>query len=649
MVTGNSPIITVIIPVYNVEKYLRKCLDSVINQTYTNLEIICVDDGSSDNSGAILDEYAQKDSRIIVIHQGNAGVSAARNKGLDMATGEYIAFVDSDDWLESECYEAAINAFQNDTTIDLVQWFANVINTRKASEKEYQNIKNWHKPKFAGKTTLTPFIISKMLYSPCCNLFKADIIKSLNLRFLNYEVAEDVLFISMYNSKVNNVYFINEALYNYILTETSAMKKYTDNPLALLEKHINCTIECFKFYNKLNQDILFNTVIFHKFKSNILWDLNFIQFDIKTCELLKTFVSQLPQNFYWGEEIKYIRENKFYKIKQCKLPQKSFGNNILGLKIYSIKNPYIKIILFGIKLNIHYQKIFSIKNINETHKMINILGIRIKIKKNKKTKNINNNFETDKKLTLNQLKDFIFNETFLANVIQNTHSKTFAQFKNCNTGKDIVIVASGPTMFYYSPIEDAVHIGVNKVYQDKKLKIDYLFAQDYGAVKPYLSEFLEYPCTKFLGDYMFHSATIDKCIIPQNYRNAKDTYTYYSSYPKQFLYPDIANFPLLDLGTIVFPAIHFAFYTNPKRIYLVGCDCSNAGYFDKTQQRYSSEHLVEKWKTIKKFRDIYYPDIEIISINPVGLKGMFKDIYTEEYLNQVNKEINDENSSYSCV
>ena len=86
--------VSVIVPVYNVEKYLHKCLDSIINQTYRNLEIILVDDGSPDNCGAICDEYAQKDSRIKVIHQKNGGLSAARNTGLDCAVGEYISFVD---------------------------------------------------------------------------------------------------------------------------------------------------------------------------------------------------------------------------------------------------------------------------------------------------------------------------------------------------------------------------------------------------------------------------------------------------------------------------------------------------------------------------------------------------------------------------
>ena len=104
----DNPLISVIVPVYNVEPYLRKCLDSIVNQTYKNLDIILVDDGSTDNSGAICDEYTQKDDRIIVIHQANAGQSAARNAALDTMRGEYVMFVDSDDWLEIEACETSL-------------------------------------------------------------------------------------------------------------------------------------------------------------------------------------------------------------------------------------------------------------------------------------------------------------------------------------------------------------------------------------------------------------------------------------------------------------------------------------------------------------------------------------------------------------
>lgn len=118
-----TPLISVIIPVYNVEKYLRRCLDSVIAQTYQNLEIICIDDGSIDDSGKICDQYAVRDARIKVIHQENRGLSAARNKGLDAAEGEYIAFVDSDDYILEDMYKKMLDKLL-DYSVDLCvcQW-----------------------------------------------------------------------------------------------------------------------------------------------------------------------------------------------------------------------------------------------------------------------------------------------------------------------------------------------------------------------------------------------------------------------------------------------------------------------------------------------------------------------------------------------
>ena len=102
---GQETLLSVIIPVYNVEEYLTKCVDSILDQTYQNLEVILVNDGSRDNSGSICDLLAQKDSRVRVIHKENGGLSSARNAGMDAAAGEYITFVDSDDWLETDAYE----------------------------------------------------------------------------------------------------------------------------------------------------------------------------------------------------------------------------------------------------------------------------------------------------------------------------------------------------------------------------------------------------------------------------------------------------------------------------------------------------------------------------------------------------------------
>lgn len=119
-----NPLISVIVPIYNVESYLKKCVDSILNQTYTNLEIIMVDDGSPDGCPAICDEYAVKDGRIRVIHKENGGVSSARNAGMAAAAGDYIGFTDSDDWIEPDMFERLVgNALKYKTDISVCGTF----------------------------------------------------------------------------------------------------------------------------------------------------------------------------------------------------------------------------------------------------------------------------------------------------------------------------------------------------------------------------------------------------------------------------------------------------------------------------------------------------------------------------------------------
>lgn len=111
---NRSELISIIVPVYKVEKYLDKCVESIVEQTYKNLEIILVDDGSPDNCPAMCDEWAKKDSRIKVIHKKNGGLSSARNAGLDGCTGDYIYFLDSDDYIADNCIEMLFNAIVSD-------------------------------------------------------------------------------------------------------------------------------------------------------------------------------------------------------------------------------------------------------------------------------------------------------------------------------------------------------------------------------------------------------------------------------------------------------------------------------------------------------------------------------------------------------
>ena len=117
-----NDIISVVIPVYNVEKYLGECIESVINQTYSNLQIILIDDGSTDSSGIICDQYADKDKRITVVHQENAGAGAAKNRGLDLVKGKYFSIIDSDDYIELNMYEKMLD-YINKFKVDIVQCY----------------------------------------------------------------------------------------------------------------------------------------------------------------------------------------------------------------------------------------------------------------------------------------------------------------------------------------------------------------------------------------------------------------------------------------------------------------------------------------------------------------------------------------------
>ena len=137
---NNQPKVSIIVPIYNVEEYLVKCLDSLVNQTLKEIEIICINDGSTDNSLEILKAYAQKDDRITVINKKNSGVSDARNTGLEMANGEYVMFVDSDDYLEIQTCQSIYEKIKKDNSNLLIFNYFLVTQETKHRAKELDNI-----------------------------------------------------------------------------------------------------------------------------------------------------------------------------------------------------------------------------------------------------------------------------------------------------------------------------------------------------------------------------------------------------------------------------------------------------------------------------------------------------------------------------
>lgn len=639
MKTSVNPKISIIIPIYNAEKYLERCIQSIITQSYKNLEIICINDGSEDDSLNLLNKFSKIDPRIKVLSQENMGIATTRNIGLNFANGDFISFVDADDWLEQDTYSILVETINNHQDIDLISFGANVINARNANTKEFNTNKNWYNAKWSGKCKVQDINLNKLPASLWHFLFKNSIIKNNNLNFSQYKTGEDVLFLMKYLCHSRYIYFIDQNLYNYILTPNSAITKYGDNhnPEFTTNTNINILKEALEYYTDKDNFSFFQHKVFKRLWGNILGNISKIKnknYD-KLLNELDELVSILPKEYDFGKDILAIRQKEYYRIHQLDIPYKHFGKKFCNCKYYKSGKPELCFNLFGIKLHIHYKKIFSVTNeIDKKHKVFNIFGTRIKIKLNKKKHNPNN---------IEIIKEYISNEVITANIIQDLHQKTFPQYKNCNLGKDIVIVACGPTMKFYKPIKDAIHIGLNKAYQNNQIKLDYIFAQDYSSIKTYIDEIINYNANIFLGSFLIQNYNgYTNFIIPEKYKNIEKINYYYSNFSKNVYYPYLEYYGLMDFGSVAFPAAQFALYTQPKRIYLVGCDCSSSGYFDGSKQpyRHSLSHLIEPWKEFKKYCRIYYPEVEIISVNPVGLKGIFNEIYTDEYLEFIRNRDN---------
>lgn len=230
--------LSVIIPVYNSEKYIAQCLDSLVNQRYKELEIICVNDGSTDNSGQILDEYALKDSRVKVIHKTNGGASAARNIGIDIATMPVIAFVDSDDTIEPDMYYQLLNRMESES-LDCVCCNYKIvkndgttaINSRFANQTLYKDDIREDVVKcligFSSKS-------NNCLCSLCNKLFLTSIIKENNIRINENRIhGEDWQFCIEYFAAISSIGFLEGNYYNYYHRTNSLVSKPRKNQFKL--------------------------------------------------------------------------------------------------------------------------------------------------------------------------------------------------------------------------------------------------------------------------------------------------------------------------------------------------------------------------------------------------------------------------------
>lgn len=202
--------ISIIVPVYNVEQYLAKCLDSCFAQTYQDIEVIAVNDGSTDGCAEILDQYAEKESRLRVIHTGNGGVAKARSVGIDASCGEWLMFVDSDDYITNNAVEILLNETYKAENIDIVLASMNLL-WSDGSIRSITQSEGFYK----SEEYFSALLCSKIIWGPVCKLFKSSLFEDNFNIPPHIKIGEDLMLNLLIATKVNTVTVINTPIYYY--------------------------------------------------------------------------------------------------------------------------------------------------------------------------------------------------------------------------------------------------------------------------------------------------------------------------------------------------------------------------------------------------------------------------------------------------
>ena len=292
-------IISVIIPVYNVEKYLSECLDSVINQTYKNLQIIIVDDGSTDFSGKICDVYAEKDNRITVVHQKNAGAGAAKNTGLELIDGDYFSIIDSDDYIELDMYEKMVNSLEK-YNADIVQCLFRNVFVNDSFDRKYK-IKGNYPKVLTSKSFLKEYLYDWKYAIFWNKLFKSSLLKE--IRFPVGRKIDDEFFTYKLVCSAKKVVNIDDILYNYRMRKTSVMNENDSD--RLIYDRIDCFIERYNYISNVYPSLKKNYIL------KLYDDLIYFKDSVRDNGKILALLSDFPR-------VKYGVFDKLYQKKMNK-------------------------------------------------------------------------------------------------------------------------------------------------------------------------------------------------------------------------------------------------------------------------------------------------------------------------------------------
>jgi glycosyltransferase involved in cell wall biosynthesis len=358
----NLPITSIIVPIYDAEKYLPCCLESLINQTFKDIEIICVIDGSVDNSLEICENYKNMDSRIIIITQENQGPSAARNTGLLYARGKYIQFCDPDDSYSHNMCEELYNAISS-SDADIITSGTRII---------YDHIKVHHgeleyfRVKSQGLKSINEVAFRITDVSVWNKLFKKTIIDTYKINFPQGLIYEDACFFYKYLFMSKTIYYIPEHLYNYTRHDKSIMSNTYKKKISFAKNHLLImeNIKTFMMDKKLNtcyEKDLFLLILIPAIYFYISYSIE--SFDSFITGLIKRLLGDITEDFILGcPYISRIEKLELISLKQCDI--RNFS------KLYAINNNPIKKIIkelilpffpYGTKRRMILKKIINIR------------------------------------------------------------------------------------------------------------------------------------------------------------------------------------------------------------------------------------------------------------------------------------------------
>lgn len=325
-----NPKVSIVIPTYNVEKYLKRCIESIINQTLDEIEIIIVNDGSTDMSGKIADELSKIDSRIIIINQENKGLSGARNTGLNAARGEYIAFIDADDWIEMQAIETMYK-YAKDNDCEVVQCNHKIVKNNTveniSNEIPVYKVLNEEEIEIYLKGQL---IQGKLRTYAWDKIYKLSFLKDNNLYFQDIQRFEDWYFFIEIISKVKRFLVVENCFYNYWMEEGSLSRRYYSN-------YENLVLD---IHNK-------------KLEYMLNWNLNTKLYKSKYIISLYEDVIKLINNIF-DRNHKLDKNTQLLKLNtiiNSRLIRANFNkeNNNIYIKNTTINSLYLNPILYGIK------------------------------------------------------------------------------------------------------------------------------------------------------------------------------------------------------------------------------------------------------------------------------------------------------------